>query len=143
MFAGYVPLASQSPYPIIVYFLVSYRPHPSHFLENVIFAITFYLCMYLTYQLSDFLTKNLPILNPYLPQKSENLRPHSSKLIEMQPHYSQSSREDVAPSSSTSPLASCKGVPPPPGILVQFVLDLNFIFLCFKLSIIHLNNLSR
>ena len=126
MFAGYVWLASQSPYPIIVYFLASYRPHPSHFLENVIFAITFYLCMYLTYQLSDFLTKNLPILNPYLPQKSENLRPHSSKLIEMQPHYSQSSRENVAPS-----------------ILVQFVLDLNFIFLCFKLSIIPLNNLSR
>ena len=39
MFAGYVPLASQSPYPIIVYFLASYRPHLSHFLENVIFAI--------------------------------------------------------------------------------------------------------
>ena len=82
MFAGYVRLASQSPYPIIVYFLASYRPHPSHFLENVIFAITFYLCMYLTYQLSDFLTKNLPILNPYLPQKSENLRPHSRNSIE-------------------------------------------------------------
>ena len=39
MFAGYVPLASQSPYPIIVYFLANYRPHLSHFLENVIFAI--------------------------------------------------------------------------------------------------------
>ena len=37
MFAGYVPLASQSPYPIIVYNY--YRPHLSHFLENVIFAI--------------------------------------------------------------------------------------------------------
>ena len=44
MFAGYVPLASQSPYPFIVYFLANYRPHLSHFLENVIFAIpTFYL----------------------------------------------------------------------------------------------------
>ena len=32
--------------------------------------------------LSDFLTENLTILNPYLPQKSENLRPHSSKSIE-------------------------------------------------------------
>ena len=32
-------------------------------------------------QLSDFLTENLPILNPYLPQKSENLRPHSSQSI--------------------------------------------------------------
>ena len=39
MFAGYVPLASQSRYPIIVYFLANYRPHLSHFLENVIFAI--------------------------------------------------------------------------------------------------------
>ena len=29
-----------------------------------------------------FLTKNPPILNPYLPQKSENLRPHSSNSIE-------------------------------------------------------------
>ena len=39
-FAGYVPLASQSPCPIIVYFVASYRPHFSHFLgENVIFAI--------------------------------------------------------------------------------------------------------
>ena len=34
-----VPLASQSPYPIIVYFLANYRPHLSHFLENVIFVI--------------------------------------------------------------------------------------------------------
>ena len=33
MFAGYVPLVSQSPYPIIVYFWVNYRPHLSHFLE--------------------------------------------------------------------------------------------------------------
>ena len=30
-FAGYVPLASQSPCPIIVYFVASYRPHLSHF----------------------------------------------------------------------------------------------------------------
>ena len=33
-------------------------------------------------QLYDFLTENLPILNPCLPQKSENLRPHSSKSVE-------------------------------------------------------------
>ena len=39
MFSGYVPLASQSPHPILVYFLANYRPHLSHFLENVIFAI--------------------------------------------------------------------------------------------------------
>ena len=39
MFAGYVPLASQSPHPILVYFSANYRPHLSHILENVIFAI--------------------------------------------------------------------------------------------------------
>ena len=39
LFAGYVPPASQSPYPIIVYCLANYRPHFSNFLENVIFAI--------------------------------------------------------------------------------------------------------
>ena len=39
IFAGYVPLASHSPYPIIVYFLANYRPHLSHFLENITIAI--------------------------------------------------------------------------------------------------------
>ena len=33
MFAGYVPLASQSPYPIVVYFWANYRAHLSHVLE--------------------------------------------------------------------------------------------------------------
>ena len=42
MFAGYVPLASQSPHHILVYFSASYRPHLSHFLENIIFAIPTY-----------------------------------------------------------------------------------------------------
>ena len=46
MFAGYVPLASQSPCPIIVYFLANYRPHSRHFLENVIFAIPTYASPY-------------------------------------------------------------------------------------------------
>ena len=40
IFAGYVPLASQSPYPIIVYFVASYRPHLSHFWANVILAVS-------------------------------------------------------------------------------------------------------
>ena len=38
-FARYVPLASQNPYPIIVYFVANYRPHLSHFRGNVNFAI--------------------------------------------------------------------------------------------------------
>ena len=39
MLAAYVPLASQSPYPIIVYSEANYRPHLSHFCVNVNFAI--------------------------------------------------------------------------------------------------------
>ena len=31
----------------------------------------------------------------------------------MRPHYSHSSRENATPSNGTSPLGSCKGVPPP------------------------------
>ena len=34
-FAGYVPLASQSPYPIIVYSVANYRPHLSQFWVNM------------------------------------------------------------------------------------------------------------
>ena len=37
--AGYVPLGSQNPYPIIVYSVAKYRLHLSHFWENVIFRI--------------------------------------------------------------------------------------------------------
>ena len=39
IFAGYLPLASQSPYPIIVYSVAHFRAHLSHFWANVIFAI--------------------------------------------------------------------------------------------------------
>ena len=35
-FAGYVPLASQNPHPIIVYSVANYRPHLGHFWANVI-----------------------------------------------------------------------------------------------------------
>ena len=35
-FAGYVPLASQNPYLIIVYYVANFRPHLSHFWANVI-----------------------------------------------------------------------------------------------------------
>ena len=35
LFAGYVRLTSQSPYPIIVYSLANYRPHLSHFWANM------------------------------------------------------------------------------------------------------------
>ena len=61
-----------------------------------------------------FLTENLPILNPYLPQNLKICDPILVNLLKMRPHYSHSSRENATPSSGTFPLASCKGVPPPP-----------------------------
>ena len=35
IFAGYVLLASQIPYPVIVYSVANYRPHLSHFWANM------------------------------------------------------------------------------------------------------------
>ena len=35
IFAGYVPLASQIPYPVIVYSVANYRPHLSHVWANM------------------------------------------------------------------------------------------------------------
>ena len=55
-FARYVPLASQSAYPIIVYSVTNYRPHLSHFKLGKICnlcdpnLVTFYL-----YELTHFL----------------------------------------------------------------------------------------
>ena len=43
IFAGYLPLASQNPYPFIVYSVAKYRPHLRHFWEPVIFAIPSWL----------------------------------------------------------------------------------------------------
>ena len=55
-----------------------------------------------------FLTENLPILNPCLPQRSENLRPHPSNSIEMRPHHNHHSRENATASSGTSPWGSAE-----------------------------------
>ena len=60
----------------------------------------------------NFLTKT--ILNPHLiefsyPQNPKMWDPILVTLLKMQPHYSQSSRENATPSSGTSPLASYKG----------------------------------
>ena len=52
VFAGYVPLVSQSPYPITVYFLANHRPHLGHFWANVISRSqnSHFLFMYLPWQ---------------------------------------------------------------------------------------------
>ena len=39
IFSGYLPLAFQSPYPIIVYSVANYRTHLGLFWANAIFAI--------------------------------------------------------------------------------------------------------
>ena len=54
IFSGYVLLASQNPYPIIVYSVANYRPHLSHFWAKCNFRdpklVTFCLCLYLNYR---------------------------------------------------------------------------------------------
>ena len=51
MFAGYVPLASQNPYPVIVNSVAKYRPHLHHFWEK---------CNFWQSRLSNFLFMRLP-----------------------------------------------------------------------------------
>ena len=41
----------------------------------------------------------------------------------MPPHYSRPSRDNTTPSSGTSPLACCEGVPPPDSHAVQETLQ--------------------
>ena len=87
-FAGYVPLASQSPYPIIVYSVASYRPHLSHFWANVIVIsrTEFNASRQLNIKTTAgtiFQPRIFLFLNPRLPgfsypKNPENLRPHSS-----------------------------------------------------------------
>ena len=81
------------------------------FWENVIFAIP---------------TKSLSIYFFFSYPKNPNMcDPIVVTLLKMQPHSSQSSRENATPSSGTSPLASYEGVPPPPrGSFVLFVLKI-------------------
>ena len=87
-FAGYVPLASQNPHPIIVYFVASYRPRLSHFWANVIvisrteFNASRLLNIKTTagaiFQPQIFLFLNLCLPEFSYPKNPENLRPHSS-----------------------------------------------------------------
>ena len=47
-----------------------------------------------------------------IPEVQKMCDPILVTLLKMQPHYSQSSRENATPSSGTSPVASYKEVPP-------------------------------
>ena len=128
----------RAPHP--VYLLANYRSHLSHFLENVNFVIpTSSLSIYastlsMRFQAAECNEVNTSLLlnlinnnfliffnresfhfESLLTPKSENLRPILVTLLKMRPHYSHSSHENATPSSGTSPLASCKEVPPSPG----------------------------
>ena len=56
IFAGHVPLAAKSPYPIIIYSVANYRPRLGHFWANMYTnfcdpnSVTFYI-----YELNHFL----------------------------------------------------------------------------------------
>ena len=89
--------------------------------------VTLYLCMYLIVIIEHFTFhlqyKHSGTLANY---KYEELSCHKNQkthdpnlvtLLKMRPHDSQSSRENATPSSGTSPVASYKEVPPPPGVL--------------------------
>ena len=53
--------------------------------------------------------------NCLTPRNPKMCDPILVTLLKIRPHYSQSSRENATPSSCTSPLASYKEVPLPPG----------------------------
>ena len=127
IFAGYVLLASQSPYPIIVYsvanlidpMLVTFG-QICHFRDPNL--VTLYLYMYVilnkehllfTYS-TDFLVRLLTVNMKDFPKTQKMYHTILLTLLKMRPHDSQSSRENAAPSSGTSPVASYKEVPPPP-----------------------------
>ena len=108
IFAGSVLLASQSPYPIYVYFLANYKPHLIHFLGKCNVCdpnlVTLYLCIYQINVVSrmecnavnaslllNLINNNLLIFfnresshnsfqSLYLAERSENLQPHSSNV---------------------------------------------------------------
>ena len=126
IFAGCVPLASQSPTPLIVYSVANYRPHLSHFWAKTYISQSqlshFLLCIYLILNKEHF-TFHLQYKHSgtFANRKYEELSyPKNQKmcdpilvtLLKMRPHYSQSSRENATPFSGTSPLASYREVHP-------------------------------
>ena len=74
-------------------------------------SLSIYVFTYSTNILVHLLTIKYEELS--YPKNQKMCDPILVTLLKMRPHYSQSSRENVAPSSGTSQLASYKGVPPP------------------------------
>ena len=61
-----------------------------------------------------FSPRIFPFLMPTYPKNPKICNPILVTLLKMRLHYTHSSRENATPSSDTSLLGSCKGVPPPP-----------------------------
>ena len=117
-----MPLASQSPYPIMVYSAANYRPILVTFVQKRNFrdpdTFTLYLCIYpilneehftfhLQYKYSGtFANRKYEELS--YPKNQKMCDPIPVTLLKMRPH--QSSRENTTPSGGTSPLASYKEV---------------------------------
>ena len=98
-------------YYCLFYFVANYRPNLSQFWANQRNLRDLNLVT-----LCHILTKNLPILESLLtrillPHNPESCYPVLVVLLKIQPHYSQSSRENATPSSGTSQLAYYKKVP--------------------------------
>ena len=79
----------------------------THFLDWMKNTLLF---IYSTNILVRLLTVNMK--NCLTPKNPKMCDPILVTLLKMRPHYSQSSRENATPSSSTSPLASYKEAPP-------------------------------
>ena len=126
-----MPLASQSPYPIIVYSVANYIPHLSNFWANMWFLRS-HLSHFLFLWIDPFFRlneKHVTFRVRYkhsgtfanckyeelsYPKKSENVRPNCSNSI-----------ENAAPSNGPSPLASYKEVPPPSAYKLGFDANLS------------------
>ena len=120
-----MPLASQSPYPIMVYSATNYRPILVTFVQKRNFrdpdTFTLYLCIYpilneehftfhLQYKYSGtFANRKYEELS--YPKNQKMCDPILVTLLKMRPHYSQSSCENATSSGGTSQLASYKEVP--------------------------------
>ena len=70
--------------------------------------------MHLPYQCGFKRRNEMRSMRAYWLNLINNNNPILVTLLKMRPHYTHSSRENATPSSDTSLLGSCKGVPPPP-----------------------------
>ena len=93
VFAGYVLLAFQNPYTIIIYCAANYSPHLCHFWSNVIYFTTFCLCIYLIKPSKTIILKRIHYIFVCV------------KFLDTKIFLTSNSRKFATPCSGTSPLA--------------------------------------